>query len=224
MTTAPGRTWAAPIIFGRPIAATTMSASCAIDGRSTVREWHVVTVAFSASSSSEAGLPTTGLRPITQARAPDSGTPPRVRISTTAAAVAGAKLGRPSASRPRLSGFMPSTSLPVGMRAPTSAARTPAGSGVCTNTPCTVGSAASRSRVSPSSAASPVSSCTTHRTPTLPAVRSIIRTYDSAAGSLVGTTTANVGVTDCRRRRSASSMTPRPMSAAIDRPSSSLMR
>ena len=65
------------------------------------------------------------------------------RRASTAAAVAGAKAGRPAARRPRLSGFAPSTSLAGSIAVATSVKSTPGGSGVCSITPCTAGSAAS---------------------------------------------------------------------------------
>ena len=49
----------------------------------------------------------------------------------TAAAVAGAKAGSPAVSRPRLSGFAPSTSFSGAMSAATSTPSTPGGSGAC---------------------------------------------------------------------------------------------
>ena len=58
---------------GRPIAATRMSASRATRGRSAVREWQIVTVAWRCSSSSAIGLPTMSLRPMTTACAPAIG-------------------------------------------------------------------------------------------------------------------------------------------------------
>jgi hypothetical protein len=70
MTTEPGLIHAPLISSGRPTAATTMSASAAIRGRSTVREWQKVTVALLASSNILTGLPGMELRPMTSACKP----------------------------------------------------------------------------------------------------------------------------------------------------------
>ena len=51
-----------------------MSASRHTAGRSTVREWHMVTVQSALSSSIAIGRPTSALRPTTTARLPRSGT------------------------------------------------------------------------------------------------------------------------------------------------------
>ena len=58
---------------GRPMAATRMSAVRAIAGRSRVREWQIVTVAFLCSSSAAIGLPTMSERPMTTACLPSIG-------------------------------------------------------------------------------------------------------------------------------------------------------
>ncbi len=60
----------APISRGRPTAAISTSARAQTSARSRVREWHVVTVAFSASSSCAIGLPNRFERPTTTASAP----------------------------------------------------------------------------------------------------------------------------------------------------------
>src|SRR6185369_14008375 len=57
MTVAPGLIQSPRTISGRPIAATTMSARRTTSGRSRVREWQMVTVAFSLSNSAAIGLP-----------------------------------------------------------------------------------------------------------------------------------------------------------------------
>ena len=63
-------------ISGRPMAATSRSAPRQTEGRSSVFEWVMVTVAFSASRSCATGFPTMFERPITTALRP-------VRVSCT---------------------------------------------------------------------------------------------------------------------------------------------
>src|SRR5262245_51632571 len=110
-TVAPGFTNARVTNAGRPIAATRMSASRATAGRSRVREWQIVTVAFRCSSSSAIGLPTMSLRPMTTARAPAMGMFYRSSSSMMPEGVAGATAARFWTSRPTLTGWNPSTSL-----------------------------------------------------------------------------------------------------------------
>ena len=74
MTTAPGATYEGPINPARPAAATRTSAVEVTEARSTVREWHTVTVASRPISSCATGLPTTAERPTTTARRPLSAT------------------------------------------------------------------------------------------------------------------------------------------------------
>src|SRR6185369_3013228 len=66
-TTAPAATNEAPTSPARPAATTSTSAVDVTAARSTVREWHTVTVASRASSSCATGLPTTAERPTTTA-------------------------------------------------------------------------------------------------------------------------------------------------------------
>jgi len=94
-TTAPAATNEAPTSPARPAATTSTSAVDVTAARSTVREWHTVTVASRASSSCATGLPTTAERPTTTARRPLSATSYRSSSASTAAAVAGAKAGSP---------------------------------------------------------------------------------------------------------------------------------
>ena len=61
-----------------------------------MREWHTVTVAFSASSSCAIGLPNRFERPTTTASAPSSSTPAWASSSITPAGVHGRRPGRPS--------------------------------------------------------------------------------------------------------------------------------
>ena len=72
-TTAPSLTNSRVTKPGRPMAATRMSASRQIAGRSFVFEWQTVTVASRAVSSAAIGLPTMSLRPSTTARRPAIG-------------------------------------------------------------------------------------------------------------------------------------------------------
>ena len=76
-----------------------------------MREWHVVTVAFCASSRLATGLPTRSERPTTTASAPSSSTSWRRSSSITPDGVQGRSPGRPLASRPAEIGVRPSTSL-----------------------------------------------------------------------------------------------------------------
>src|SRR5881296_626820 len=64
-TTAPPATNPRPTSPARPVATTSTSAVDVTAARSTVREWHTVTVASRASSSCATGLPTTAERPTT---------------------------------------------------------------------------------------------------------------------------------------------------------------
>jgi hypothetical protein len=90
---------------GRPMAATRMSACRVISPRFRVLEWQMVTVAFSWSRSSAAGLPTVSLRPTTTACWPAMGMPLRLRISMIPAGVQGANAGLPACRRPALDGM-----------------------------------------------------------------------------------------------------------------------
>ena len=74
MTVVPGETCPGPIRPARPAATTRTSACRVIAGRSVVREWQMVTVAFRSSSRCATGLPTTTERPTTTACLPDSST------------------------------------------------------------------------------------------------------------------------------------------------------
>ncbi len=67
ITTAPGLIQEPRIISARPTAATTTSPVRTTEGRSTVREWQIVTVAWRESSRMAAGFPTMLLRPTTTA-------------------------------------------------------------------------------------------------------------------------------------------------------------
>ena len=70
MTTAPGLTMSPVTKPSRPTAATRISAAAQTSFRFFVLEWQIVTVAFFASSSSAAGLPTMFERPMTTAFLP----------------------------------------------------------------------------------------------------------------------------------------------------------
>ena len=70
----PTRHKAGPTSPARPAATTSTSAVDVTAARSTVREWHTVTVASRAISSCATGLPTTAERPTTTARRPLSAT------------------------------------------------------------------------------------------------------------------------------------------------------
>jgi len=75
MTAAPGLIMSPVIIFGLPVATTSMSASRVCFARSVVLEVQMVTVALCCNSNSAIGLPTILLRPITTACLPSMLTP-----------------------------------------------------------------------------------------------------------------------------------------------------
>ena len=82
-TAAPGLTMSGFTIPGRPTAATSTSARRVCSARSAVREWQIVTVAFSARSSIAIGLPASSLRPITTASLPSSSMPCSASMTMT---------------------------------------------------------------------------------------------------------------------------------------------
>ncbi len=160
-----------------------------------MREWHTVTVAFSASSSWASGLPTTFERPTTATWRPASGIPWCAASSTTASAVAGGKVGSPAASRPSDSGLTPSTSLPAAMAELTSSSATPAGSGVCSMTASTAGSPlsfVSSARIASAVASAPRSTVS-QAIPRRSAARCSDFTYQPLAGSSLATTSTSRG-------------------------------
>ena len=71
ITHAPGFNQSPLTMFGRPTAATTISAPRTTSGKSRVRLWAMVTVQLSPSNSSAIGLPTMFDRPITTADLPE---------------------------------------------------------------------------------------------------------------------------------------------------------
>ena len=81
-----------------------MSARAHTSRRSRVREWQIVTVAFSASSSCAIGLPNRFERPTTTASAPSSSTPALASSSITPARRAGAQAGAPEREQPGVDG------------------------------------------------------------------------------------------------------------------------
>ena len=112
ITTAPGLTKSRSISRARPTAAISTSARAQTARRSRVREWQIVTVAFSASSSCAIGLPNRFERPTTTASAPSSSTPvSREQLHHARAACTGAARAGRATSRPALTGVSPSTSL-----------------------------------------------------------------------------------------------------------------
>ena len=111
ITTASGLTISAVIISGLPIAAINISALRVISARFLVREWAIVTVAFSSSNISATGLPTRMLRPITTAFLPASSILAEASSSITPAGVQLRNPSSPRASLPRLFGCRPSASL-----------------------------------------------------------------------------------------------------------------
>ncbi len=115
MTAAPGLTMSGVTNFGLPIAAIRISACLVIDGRSLVRLWQSVTVAFAPlfawESMIDSGRPTIWLRPSTTACCPSTGTPLRWSICSTPCGVQGRNRGWPCTSSPTFSGWNASTSL-----------------------------------------------------------------------------------------------------------------
>ena len=69
-----------------------------------MREWHIVTVAFSCKSSIAIGLPTILLRPTMTACLPAIGMSDRFNISITPAGVHGTSASSPRLSRPTFTG------------------------------------------------------------------------------------------------------------------------
>ena len=122
-----------------------------------MREWHTVTVAFSASSSEATGLPTRSLRPTTTACAPSSGVSYRRSSSITPNGVADTRPSRPWTSRPAFVGVSPSTSFAGSTADVARAASRWPGSGSWTMIPLTAGSAFS-SLTTASSSSWPASS------------------------------------------------------------------
>src|SRR4030065_368892 len=95
MTYAPGLIQSPRIISVRPIAAITISPDRTTPGRSLVFEWQIVTVAFSLTSRSAAGMPTMFERPTTTALAPSSLAPAFLRRTMHPAGVQGTNNGSP---------------------------------------------------------------------------------------------------------------------------------
>ena len=94
-------------------------------------------MAFFCNSIIERGLPTTLLRPRITTRLPASTVRVRSRISITAAAVEGKKLGKPRKRFPALRGLIPSISLLADTVSATIFCDRWAGNGICTMIPCT---------------------------------------------------------------------------------------
>src|SRR5450759_891034 len=197
MTTAPSFTYSGPIIFGRPIAATRMSASRHTAGRSAVLLWQYVTVASRSSSISAIGWPTSRERPTTTALRPRGSMPYSSSIAMTPHGVQARCPGRPRMSRPRFSGWKPSTSFTGETRATTSSTSRWRGNGCCTRIPCTSGSALSESMSASRSACakSAGSRWSKERMPRRSQSLSFILTYDCDAGSSPTSTTARPGTT-----------------------------
>ncbi len=141
MITAPGLTMSFLTSLARPMAGTRMSAEAQICARSRVREWTMVTVAFSLRRSFETGSPTMFDRPMTTILRPSSGMLLYFRSSTMACGVHGATHGRPCHSAATLRGWKPSTSLNCDIVSMTRSPLMWRGSGICTSMPSTVVSA-----------------------------------------------------------------------------------
>ena len=104
MTITPGLIQLPLTSSGRPTAATTRSARRTTAGRSRVREWAIVTVQLSLSSSCATGLPTMLERPMTTASSPSSfGSTDLARIEQPVG-VHGASALAPLARRPMFTG------------------------------------------------------------------------------------------------------------------------
>ena len=134
-TVAPGLIQSPRIISGRPTAATRMSAVRHRAGRSRVREWAMVTVQLSPSSSWAIGLPTMLERPTITAFSPDSSPSSCFSSIRQPSGVHGTSPGSPTASRPALTTWKPSTSLSGSMAPSTAEASIWPGRGSCTRIP-----------------------------------------------------------------------------------------
>jgi hypothetical protein len=184
-TTAPSPTYSAPTISRLPAATMSTSARRVTADNSRVREWQSVTVAFSRRSSCASGLPTRFERPTTTASRPESSMPLRLRSWITPCGVHGRRLGRPTASRPALSGLRPSTSLAGVMLEIRGIESSPSGRGSWIKKPETAVSAFNRPTRSSSSSweTSAEKRWTLDSIPTSWLSRSLEATYVTEAGS-----------------------------------------
>ena len=180
-----------------------------------MREWHTVTVASRSSSRCATGFPTTVERPSTTACRPASATSWWSRSASTAAAVAGAKAGRPAARRPRLSGFAPSTSLAGSIAVATSVEVDPGWQGCLQDDPVhrPVGGEPAQGVADVLGTRLGARSTTSQVMPTAAAALAMDRTYQAADSSLVARTTASRGVVPA-----AASAGGRAATRAADRP------
>jgi hypothetical protein len=117
------------------MAATRISPSRHTPGKSTVREWQMVTVACACSSSNAIGLPTMSLRPTTTARLPANGIRYCRNSSMMPAGVQGRGPGRPATRLPMFMGWNPSTSFSGETASSTRRVSTCGGKGNCTRMP-----------------------------------------------------------------------------------------
>ena len=232
ITTAPGFTMSAVIRFGRPTAATRMSARRVWSARFSERLWQSVTVAsppcprrppivgLLLASRSASGLPTMSLRPTITAWRPAVCTSASISIRCTPAAVQGMNRGRPCESRPAFSGWKPSTSRSGGTASRTATVSTCFGSGSCTRIP-SAGPWASRAipRTSATSAAVSVSAgtrITSASIPTRSAAAALLFTYEPLAAMSPTSTTTSRG----RRRNMPAKVSTSARSDSSMRPAS----
>ncbi len=206
-TAAPSLIQSALTISGRPTAATRMSAWRQTADSSRVREWAMVTVQLSFSSSCAMGRPTSTERPMTTALRPERSPSVSRSIIRQPSGVQGMRFGRPLASRPAFSTFSPSTSLRGSMASITACSSKPLGSGICTRMPWMAGSAfRARTRAIRSSClVSAGSRWVTECSPASRLCSPLERTYIWLAGSSPTSTTARPGVSPCSALRRAAS-------------------
>ena len=155
----------------------------------------MVTVAFFCKSIIDNGLPTTLLRPRITTRLPASGVEVRSRISITAAAVEGRKLGKPKKRLPALRGLIPSISFSEATVSATICCERWGGRGICTRIPWIASSTFRYCNMASNSSAEVCSgsSSSLARTPTSSATRKIALLYIPEAASPPTRTIARPG-------------------------------
>ena len=170
ITTAPGLTMSAVISPGVPAAEMSTSAVRVSEPSCGVYLLVEITVAWSRMSSTTTGLPTMLLAPTQTHWVPGRSMPVDSIISMTASAVHGTRLRRPYTMLPMFAGLTPSTSFTGSIIDWIRSVSTPDGSGRCTMTACTSGSALS-SMTRPAISSSRASSGSWCRTCSIPSSR-----------------------------------------------------
>ncbi len=195
MTTAPSATMSAVTNLGRPMATTRISALRVTDGRSTVRLWATVTVAFSSMRSFDTGRPTILLRPITTALLPLISTPAALSILMMPFGVHGRMQSCFCQRAATLRGWKPSTSFSLAIVSITFASLMCLGRGSWTRIPSTESSALSSLTRSRSSSSVIVSGLRifVFFIPTLSAALAFPVTYQTLPGSSPTRITTRLG-------------------------------